>query len=327
MNESADFVMYWWDRAAELLTAKGTAAAPLRLVTTNSITQEFSRRVMERRMEGKNPISLVMAIPDHPWTKATDDAAAVRIAMTVGLRGTTQGVLRETAGEKHLDTDQPGIEFVEKTGKINPDLTVGVDVTSAKPLREGEGLCSPGVKLHGAGFIVSKQEADHLGLSKRKGLEKTCFRSYLNGRDFTGNSRDVMVIDLFGLTADQVRLQFPEVYQHVKAEVKEEKIEIDEDGKKEFVGRDWNNRQTYKDNWWIFGEPRSDLRPALDGLKRYIATVETSKHRVFQFLSPEIAADNMLVCVADDDAARLGVLSSRIHVAAEEYYARWNVGR
>jgi hypothetical protein len=25
MNESADFVMYWWDRSAELLLKKGTA--------------------------------------------------------------------------------------------------------------------------------------------------------------------------------------------------------------------------------------------------------------------------------------------------------------
>ena len=24
MNESADYVMYWWDRAAELLTRNGT---------------------------------------------------------------------------------------------------------------------------------------------------------------------------------------------------------------------------------------------------------------------------------------------------------------
>ena len=36
--------------------------------------------------------------------------------------------------------------------------------------------------------------------------------------------------------------------------------------------RDQNNRTTYRDNWWLFGEPRRDLRPALAGLRRYIAT-------------------------------------------------------
>jgi hypothetical protein len=91
VNESADFVMYWWDHAADLLTVKGTSLCRFGLVSTNSITQEFSRRVMKKRIEGKHPISIVMAIPDHPWTKATPDAAAVRIAMTVGESGKARG--------------------------------------------------------------------------------------------------------------------------------------------------------------------------------------------------------------------------------------------
>lgn len=45
MNESADFVMYWWDHAAELLTRKGSCLQRFGLVTTNSITQVFNRRV------------------------------------------------------------------------------------------------------------------------------------------------------------------------------------------------------------------------------------------------------------------------------------------
>ena len=47
---------------------------------------------------------------------------------------------------------------------------------------------------------------------------------------------------------------------------------------------------------------------------RYIATVETAKHRAFQFLDAAIAPDNMLVCIALDDAFPLGVLSSAVHV-------------
>ena len=37
-------------------------------------------------------------------------------------------------------------------------------------------------------------------------------RLYRNGRDLMANPRNVMVIDLFGLTAEQVRRDFPEVY-------------------------------------------------------------------------------------------------------------------
>ena len=42
MNESADFVMYWWDRAAELLTRKGTRLKRFGFVTTNSIKPGLS---------------------------------------------------------------------------------------------------------------------------------------------------------------------------------------------------------------------------------------------------------------------------------------------
>jgi hypothetical protein len=86
INKSADFVMYWWDRAAEALSATGGRLERFGFVTTNSITQEFSRRVIARHLDGKAPVSLVMAIPDHPWTKATAESAAVRIAMTVARR-------------------------------------------------------------------------------------------------------------------------------------------------------------------------------------------------------------------------------------------------
>ena len=100
MNESADFVMYWWDRAAELLTLKGTRLKRFGFVTTNSLSQVFQRRVMERYLKGKKPVSLLMAIPDHPWTKATRDAAAVRIAMTVAALGKHGGRLFEVTKEE-----------------------------------------------------------------------------------------------------------------------------------------------------------------------------------------------------------------------------------
>ncbi|MGE5327241.1 MAG: DNA methyltransferase, partial [Deltaproteobacteria bacterium] len=94
VNESADFVMYWWDRAAELLGRKGTVLRRFGLITTNSISQVLQRRVVEWHLKAKRPISLAMAIPDHPWTRATDDAAAVRIAMTVAELGEANGILR-----------------------------------------------------------------------------------------------------------------------------------------------------------------------------------------------------------------------------------------
>ncbi|WP_243692257.1 DNA methyltransferase [Caulobacter sp. BK020] len=298
MNDSADFVMYWWDRSAEILARKKTILRRFGFVTTNSITQVFQRKVMERHLNGKPPISLIFAIGDHPWTKAGRESAAVRIAMTAAARGKLDGVVWEVASETGLDTDEPALTFTEKRGKVNSDLTVGVDVTRARSLMANDGICSPGFKLHGSGFIVTPAQAEHLGLGKRPRLEHH-IRLYRNGRDLTARPRDVMVIDLFGLTADATRRDYPEVYQHLLEAVKPE--------------RDQNNRAVYRDNWWIFGEPRRDMRPALTGLGHYLATVETAKHRVFQLLDAAVAPDNKLIVIADDDAATLAILSSRIH--------------
>lgn len=300
MNPAADFVMYWWDHAAELLVKRGTRLRRFGFVTTNSITQVFQRRVLERHLSGTSPVSLVLAIPDHPWTKASKDAAAVRIAMTVAEAGDRDGTVRSVTRDEALDTDEPTIEFVEREGRINPDLTIGVDVTKAKALVANDAICSPGVKLHGDGFIVTRKKAFELGLGQRPGLDQH-IREYRNGRDLTSRPRGVMVIDLFGTSSNEARREFPEVYQHLLETVKPE--------------RDRNNRTSYREKWWWFGEPRRELRPAMEGLHRYIATVETMKHRIFQFMDAEILPDNMLVAIASDNAYHLGVLSSKAHVA------------
>jgi hypothetical protein len=67
------------------------------------------------------------------------------------------------------------------------------------------------------------------------------------------------------LTSEAVRRDFPEVYQHVLLNVKELK---DKNGNP--IGRDVNNRPSYREKWWIFSEPRSEMRPALEGLRRFV---------------------------------------------------------
>ncbi|WP_456667708.1 class I SAM-dependent DNA methyltransferase [Bradyrhizobium sp. USDA 3240] len=300
----ADFVMHFWDEAAARLLRKPLKGQtnPLRrfgFITTNSITQAFSRRVIEHYMAAKAPLSLVFAVPNHPWLKASD-RAAVRIAMTVAEKGELDGVQAEVVSEAELNTDTPQVLLEARAGRIRANLTIGADLASAKALIANDLLSSPGVKLHGAGFIVTPTQAKGLGLGTVDGLE-THILNYRNGRDIAQRPRGVMVIDLFPLEVEDVLSRFPAVYQHILDNVKPE--------------RDHNNRASYRDLWWIFGEPRRDLRPALKGLPRYIVTVETTRHRTFQFLDASIRPDNMLVCVGLDTAEHLAVLSSRLSVA------------
>ncbi len=270
--DSADFVMYWWQRSAEL--ARAGKLRRFGLITTNSLPQVFNRRVVAQNLNAtKNPLSLIFAIPDHPWMKSLSEGerastrhAAVRIAMTVGERGDHQGHLYRVIGEGNARAEGTDVELTQQSGKIFADLRVGVDVAGAAPLKSNEDLSCRGVVLHGKGFIVSPAQAEALGLGHIPGLEKHV-RPYINGRDLTGRSRNVMVIDLFGLSEQDVSRDYPEVYQWVYDHVKPE--------------RDYNKRPGRRDAWWIFGEPISTFRPVLRGLARFISTVETAKHRIF----------------------------------------------
>jgi len=106
---------------------------------------------------------LVYAVPDHPWIKG-GDRADVRIAMTVAERGEPdgQGRLLEVVSERNLHGDAPEIRLAERRGAIGPDLTLGGGVATPVALKASAALCSPGVKLHGAGFIVSPARAAEL---------------------------------------------------------------------------------------------------------------------------------------------------------------------
>jgi hypothetical protein len=109
MPESADFVMYWWHKAACLVRAGSLSR--FGFITTNSVRQTFNRRVLQAHLrEGDGaappslaaesaecvgrgspvPLHLAFAVPDHPWVDSAD-GAAVRIAMTVGVMGRGKG--------------------------------------------------------------------------------------------------------------------------------------------------------------------------------------------------------------------------------------------
>ena len=135
--ESVDYVMYWWDKAAEL--ARQGAVKRFGFITTNSLTQAFARRVLQRHMDATPPLSLVFAVPDHPWVDS-ENGAAVRIAMTVAMKGEHEGrlctVIKETeTGEGSID-----VLLRTETGRIHADLTTGADVASAKGLLSNQGI-------------------------------------------------------------------------------------------------------------------------------------------------------------------------------------------
>lgn len=294
--ESCDYVMYWWDKAGELLQ-KGKISR-FGLITTNSIRQTFSRKILQKYLAAKKPASLVYAIPDHPWVDASD-GAAVRIAMTVATAGSVEGRLGTVVEEVDAGDGASKVTLDFKNGNIQGDLTVGANVAQVGPLEYLKGICSPGVKLHGAGFILTEDEANAYN-DFNSLLSAGIVRHYKNGKDLAQTDRQVYVIDFFGLSQKEAQIRSPKLFQRVLERVKPE--------------RDFNNMKSRREKWWLFGTTVPLLRKALKGLPRFISTPETAKHRFFVFLDEKVLPDNMLVNIALSDAFFLGVLSSRIHV-------------
>ncbi|MEO7797421.1 MAG: DNA methyltransferase [Opitutaceae bacterium] len=308
VEDNADFVMYWWHKAAEHCLSDGCTR--FGFITTNSIRQTFNRRVVHRAL--LHGISLRFAIPDHPWVD-TADGAAVRVAMTVGAVGyklpPPQSVAEDStpdpsalAGDLYLVTSEnpsddgsSNIELSHLRGRIGSGLGIGAELEGMNALTALDGVCGLGVALHGSGFIVDADEAKAL----RKYGAKV-IKPYLGGSDLVRESRERYLIDFSFMSQDEARGANPQAFERVLTHVRPERLV--------------NRREAIKRLWWRFGWERPEIRKALHGLPRFIATTETSKHRVFQFLDASILPDHMVIIVASQDAFHHGVLSSCIHV-------------
>ncbi|MER8990577.1 hypothetical protein [Mesorhizobium sp. M0678] len=271
---------------------------PLRrfgFITTNSITQIFSRRVIEHHMTAKERLSLVFAVPNHPWMKASDKAA-VRIAMTVAEKGEHEGILAEVVTEAGLNTDTPQVGLEKRGGKVRPNLAIGADVGSVHVLLANRRLAFRGVCVGGDGFFLKDARQAHQLASSAPNI----VREIRNGRDFAHRPSPRWAIDAYGFNEATLRDSHPHLYQHLLLNVRE--------------SRQLSQRASYRDLWWVFMEPRPELREAVTDLRRYFVSPMTAKHRYFVAVEKEHISDQGLICVASDRAEVLAVLSSRCHL-------------
>jgi hypothetical protein len=294
VSETVDFVMYWWESAANLLAQNKIKR--FGFITTNSIKQAFNKKVLEYHLK-KSGISLHFVIPDHPWVDAKD-GAAVRVALTSAIAepqqvGTLQKVVQETIGE-----DGVAEILVETTnGLIYSDLTIGSDVASMQSLKANENMSFQGVIPLGKGFRLEKTDLERLKLDINN--LPSVIKPYMIGRDLVQNFQEKWIIDFFRLTQQEAIEKYPNLFQIIVNKVK--------------PSRDYNRDKFFRENWWLFGRSRGELRDGIKQLKRFIVTPDTSKFKPFVFIDASILPDVQLYSVVSDDAWILGVLESYIH--------------
>jgi len=287
--DGTDYVLYWWVKAAELVRSKQVQR--FGFITTNSITQSMNRKATESALFSATAEGVIWAIADHPWVDSSN-GAAVRIAMTVG--GQKGGPIRlvRVMSESPGPLGQVDVALsVEVVPEIHSNLTGGAAVVSAKALKSNAGMCSVALVRFGEGFVVDEARA--------KQLEQAVVHPLLTGRDVNQSPSAKFVIDLYPMTEQEACSCAPKAFQHVLEYVK--------------PGRDQIRDPGSRARWWRFGRDKPELRAAIAGIRRFIATSEVSKHRVFSFVNSNVRPDHSLIVVASDDAFVLGVLGSRVH--------------
>jgi hypothetical protein len=280
--------MYWWAKAARLVV--DGRLSRFGLITTKSLGQEFSRKVVQHYMDTAPTFGYRFVIPNHPWVDASD-GADVRVALTVCDSQGGQGRLLSVTSENPADDGEIAVELALRIGAIGADLTVGVNTLSAQLLNANAGMCSVGFQLSGRGFVVDAHQA--VELDPEFGTNDSLIWPLVSGRDVTQQSRKLFAIDVCTQGKELLRQRRPALFQWLLDRVKPE--------------RDQNNRAAVRDRWWVFGEARNTFRPALVGLDRVIVTSLTSKFRFFKFVPARTICDSTTVIFALSDPFHLGV--------------------
>ena len=304
MPQSADLVMFWWEKAALMARAfspkSGKGTRRFGFITTNSLRQTFNRRVLEPHLnDPKKPLSLLFAIPDHPWVD-TLYGAAVRIAMTVGAAGSRSGRLMTVVTESKERREAEGREvtFIEQIGKVFANLQIGADVAGVLPLAANSALSARGSFLVGKGFLGTEAEIKSLAIGTTA-QDDLVIRPFLGGYDLSQKHRKRWVVDFWDFPEEECRSRYPALYQHVFDTVK--------------PLRDENSMPWRRENWWVFGDPSRSYRAVTRDLHRCIVTSRTAKFRCFQMWSTVDLCESEVVVVGIDETWALSVVSSRIH--------------
>lgn len=276
----ADLVTYWFEKARAQIAAGKLQAAGL--VSTNSVRGGANRKVLERIVDTTR---IFEAWSDEEWV---NDGAAVRVSL-VGF-----GTIIATDRENRLD----GAEVAA----IHADLTAseGLDLTQAKSLPENLSASFQGASKK-AKFEID-QELALLWLKQPNPNGKpnsNVVRPWANGFELARGPQKQWIIDFGNEMSETDASMFEAPFDYVTANVKAERLTKSE--------------PALRDYWWRFGRPRVELRAALNGLTRYIATIAHSKHRFFVWLPITTSPDQALITVARADDATFGILHSRFH--------------
>lgn len=275
-----DLVAYWFAKAWEMIEDGRLSRAGL--VSTNSIRSGSNREVLKPIVRDGR---IFDAWSDEPWNV---DGAAVRVSMV-------------SFDRQHGNTSRLDGNIVPEIFSNLAHVRGGSDLASVSKLTENKAVAFQGTIKVGP-FDLSREDAEALialpsNANGRKNSEVIV--PWANGIDVVRRPQDKWIIDFGASMSSEDACYFEKPYEWVLRKVKPQ--------------RDQVRRQNHREHWWLHGEARPGMRKALSGLRRFIATPETSKHRLFVWLPHTTLPGHKLYAVARNDDTTFGILSSAFH--------------
>ncbi len=272
----SDLCCYWFEKARALIADGKVSRAGL--LATQGIRGGANREVLKRIKESGD---IFFAISDRDWIL---DGANVHISM-VGFSG-------RDARPRASVLDGSEVE------SINANLTTGSDTGASQAQAANAGIGFIGVAQK-ADFNPGSAAIDWLAEPNVHGRPNSdVLRIVLNAMDLTRRPSFRWNVD-FGMMGKSDAQLFEKPFEWVAANIA--------------PSRKDHREAVQAKYWWRFARPCPDMRAALGGCERFIATPRVSKHRLFVWLTPEALPDSALTVFARSDDFFFGVLHSRIH--------------
>ena len=272
----SDLCCYWFEKARSAIERNRTKRAGL--LATQGIRGGLNRSVLKRI---KHTGGIFFAESDRQWIL---DGATVHISM----------IAFDDATEIHRQLNGTVVE------SINSDLSFDTDITSAQPIRGNTGVSFQGPVKVGAFDVedaLGQQLLASLGVNSRPSSDVV--RPWMNGIAITSRMPPKWIIDFAERSIDEA-CEFESPFEFIRKHVKPE--------------RDKAQRERRRRLWWIHGEVNNAFRNAIARLRRYLATCQTAKHRMFVWIDSIVLPGQTIIAFAREDDALLGYLHSRIHL-------------
>jgi hypothetical protein len=286
----SDLVVYWFEKARASIDGRTASAG---LLASQQIRKGFNNRVLKRIKETQ---SIFWANSNQRWFLEVnkEDKKGKKLHRIAAVRISMVAFSAQVASQAILDG--------KIVSEINSDLTSGVDVTKALPLKENKARCFQGPTRVGKFDLTEDMAIKMLSRPKNVNgrLNSEVVRPYIRTTDLTDRPRSAYIID-FGTEMDEhdaAKFEFP--FEYIKKTVAPYRKEA-RSGNKTGV------------KWWRFQRPRPELRQWLRHASRTIATPRTSKHRFFVWLDTNIVPDTRVYVIASQADVVMGCMSSRGH--------------